>query len=113
MEALSQPISVLPVATTTPSFGKGAVSRTALERTAKDFESVFMAQMLKPMWDGLDADGMFGGGRGEEVMRDMLIQEYGKAVAQGDKSGLTSAIMNEMIRMQNTADRVSAQGGNA
>lgn len=83
------------------------VSKEKLEQTAKDFEAVFMAQMIKPMWDGIETDGMFGGGPGEDAMRDLLVQEYGKAMVRNDQYGLSPAIMDAMIRMQQQADQVS------
>jgi len=72
-----------------------------MEAAAKEFEAVFMAQMLKPMWEGIETDGMFGGGHGEEVMRDLLVQEYGKAMAAGNHHILAPAVMDVMIRLQN------------
>lgn len=71
---------------------------------AKDFESMFMAQMLQPMMASVEVDGMFGGGHGEEAMRGLLVQEYGKAMAAGSGSGLSDAVQREMLRMQEKAD---------
>ena len=34
------------------------------DKTAKDFESMFMSQMLQPMFEGLGVDPTFGGGHG-------------------------------------------------
>lgn len=78
--------------------------RHAFEGVAKDFEAVFMAQMIKPMWEGIETDGMFGGGHGENVMRDMLMQEYGKAMVQGGNFGLSDSIIEAMMQMQEVAN---------
>lgn len=75
-------------------------TEAAYEKTARDFEAVFMAQMLQPMFEGLDVDDMFGGGHGEEMMRGLLTQEYGKAMAAQDQSGLSDAIKEQMIQLQ-------------
>lgn len=80
-----------------------ATKRADMERTAREFESVFFAQMFKPMWDGVETDPLFGGGHGEDVMRDFLVQEYGKAAARSNTSGLSDAVLNEMIRIQEQA----------
>jgi len=90
---------------------KSGLSKAQLEKTAKDFESVFMAQMIKPMWAGVETDGMFGGGAGEDTMRDLLIQEYGKSMVRNDQYGLAPAIMDAMIRMQGQADHAGTLGG--
>ncbi|NTU76871.1 MAG: rod-binding protein [Alphaproteobacteria bacterium] len=83
-------------------------SASGIDAAAKDFESMFMAQMLQPMWEGLEVDGMFGGGHGEEAMRGLLVQEYGKAVALGGHLGLSDSIKAEMIRMQASAQKTGA-----
>lgn len=72
----------------------------AVEAAAKDFEAVFVGQMLKPMWEGIEADPMFGGGPGEDAFRDLLVQEYGKSMASTGNFGLSDSVMNEIIRMQ-------------
>ncbi len=82
-----------------------------LEAASREFEAVFMAQMLKPMWEGVETDPEFGGGTGEDVMRDMLVQEYGKAMAQAGDFGLSSAVMAEMIRIQSQSQKAALQGG--
>lgn len=106
MDALVSNVDVLK---TTSGFSKKTTTSTdQLDKTANDFESVFMAQMLKPMWDGVETDAMFGGGPGEDVMKDLLVQEYGKSMARDDTSGLSTAIKDAMIRMQEIADAHAA-----
>ena len=102
MDALTSPVSVMK---DVPSgAGKQKLpSWDQFDRAAKEFESVFMAQMLKPMFAGLKTDGLFGGGKGEDFMRDLLIQEYGKAMVGADGFGLSSAIRDQMIRTQEMA----------
>lgn len=75
-----------------------------VEEAAKEFEAVFVAEMLKPMFEGIDTNGMFGGGKGEEVFRGMMIQEYGKILAQTGEIGISDSVKEEMIRMQAKAD---------
>lgn len=106
MDALVSNVDVMK--STPATTGKKGMTKEKLEQTAKDFEAVFMAQMIKPMWEGIETDGMFGGGAGEDAMRDLLVQEYGKAMVRNDKYGLSPAIMDAMIRMQQQADHVSA-----
>ena len=75
--------------------------------TAQDFEAVFVAEMMKPMFEGISTEAPFGGGKGEEVFRGMLIQEYGKEIARTETIGLSSHIKQEMIRMQEQASGTS------
>jgi len=82
---------------------KKAMPIGKIEESAKDFESVFMSQMIKPMWDTVETDPDFGGGPGEDVMRDMLVQEYGKSMASVDNYKLAKSVMDVMITIQNKA----------
>ena len=75
-----------------------------IEDAAQQFEAVFMAEMMKPMFEGISTDGMFGGGKGEEVFQGLLIQEYGKILSQTGSIGIADQVKEEMIRMQEEAD---------
>jgi len=72
----------------------------AIDKAAQDFEAMFLAQMLQPMFEGLKADGMFGGGAGEKAYRSMLVEEYGKAVAKAGGIGIAEQVKAEMIKLQ-------------
>jgi len=74
-----------------------------IEEAAQEFEAVFAAEMLKPMFAQIKSDPMFGGGKGEEVFQDMMVQEYGKMIAERGGIGLKDQIMAEMIRIQEHA----------
>ena len=69
-----------------------------IDKTAQDFEGVFVGQMLQPMFDGLHVDGLFGGGHGEEVMRSMMVQEFGKMIAKTGKFGIADAVKKNLMQ---------------
>jgi peptidoglycan hydrolase FlgJ len=71
-----------------------------VDKAAKDFEGMFMAQMLQPMFDTVGVDPLFGGGHGEEAMRGFLVQEYGKALAKSSHFGIADSVRAEMQRVQ-------------
>ena len=79
---------------------KGPASMEQIETAAKEFEAVFITEMMKPMFDGIETDGTFGGGKGEEVFRGVLLDEYGKMLAKSGQLGIADKIKAEMIRMQ-------------
>jgi Rod binding domain-containing protein len=87
---------------TAPAVSAKDIARA--EETAKEFEAVFVSEMMKPMFEDISTDGMFGGGKGEEVFRGMLLQEYGKMIAQSGSIGLSDQIKQQMILMQEQAD---------
>lgn len=67
---------------------------------AEEFEAVFIAEMMKPMFEGLSTEAPFGGGKGEEVFRSMLLQEYGKVIAKTGHLGIADAVKHELIKTQ-------------
>jgi Rod binding domain-containing protein len=81
-----------------------------LRRTAEEFESVFIAQMLAPMFEGLQTDGLGGGGIGEEMFRPMLIEQYANAIAQAGGIGLADHVVREFMRMQAAQPQDDADG---
>jgi Rod binding domain-containing protein len=72
----------------------------AMKRTAQEFEAVFLSQMLAPMFEGLDTNGLGGGGIGEEMFRPMLIDSYAKSIAQRGGIGIADHLVAEFNRMQ-------------
>ncbi len=91
---------------TSPGLGKH-MSMANIDKTSKDFESMFMTQMLQPMFEGIGVDPTFGGGHGEEIMRTFLVQEYGKIASQSGKLGIAAAVKNEMIKSQENSTKVA------
>lgn len=71
-----------------------------MRKVANEFESVFISQMLQPMFQNLGAEAPFGGGHGEDVWRSMQVQEYGKAITKAGGIGIADNVMREMIKMQ-------------
>lgn len=76
------------------------LSLKRMKETAEDFESVFLSEMLRPMFSNIEAASPFGGGPGEKIYRDMQVDEYGKAIAKAGGIGLADSILREMIKMQ-------------
>lgn len=71
-----------------------------LTAAAKEFEAMFMTEMLKPMFEELKPDPMFGGGKGEEIFNGFMLEEYGKMMAETGQIGIAEQVKAEMIRMQ-------------
>jgi len=78
----------------------GGEQAKVLERKAEEFKASFLGKMLKPMFEDLKTDGMFGGGHGEEMFRGMLVEEYAQEMAEKTDFGLTSEIKSELMKAQ-------------
>jgi len=71
-----------------------------IKKAAAEFESMVLSQLLAPMFESLDSDGMFGGGSAERMFRPMLVDEYAKGMSRGGGVGLADAVGREMMRLQ-------------
>ena len=85
--------------TTAPSAAELA-RRGQIEKTAKDFEATFLAQMFNHMFEGTDVAAPFGGGPGEEVWRSVLTDAMAKSVTRAGGVGIADSVRREMLRLQ-------------
>jgi len=77
-----------------------AETREKAEEMAQEFESMFIAELLQPMFNQIKTDGMFGGGQSEEAFRPMLTQQYAKSLTDAGGIGIADNVLSEILRMQ-------------
>ena len=82
------------------NLSKKSLSDEKIQTVAKQFEGMFLSQMFGHMFKGLKTDGLMGGGNGEAIFRDFLIQEYGKAASKAGGIGLAKSIIRQLSTMQ-------------
>ncbi len=70
------------------------------KQTAQDFEGQFLSQMVEHMFTGINTDGPFGGGQGEQMFRSMMYDEFGKILARAGGVGIAGADQREIIKAQ-------------
>lgn len=75
-----------------------AIART--KDAAQKFESQFLSVMFQHMFEGVETDGPFGGGKGEEMFRSMMTDAMGKQVAKAGGIGIAASVQREMLKMQ-------------
>ena len=75
-------------------------SSDGARKSAVEFEGFFIAMALESMFSGIETDGMFGGGNGERVFRSIMLQEYGKSIAERSGIGIADAVQREIISLQ-------------
>ena len=83
----------------------GSGTESTIDKAAKQFEAVFLGEMFSHMFDGMKTDPLFGGGHAEKMYRSMLVQEYGKEMANGGGIGISSEIKGMMLKMQEQANK--------
>ena len=82
-----------------PKVGRATNIQEA-RKVAEDFEAVFLGQMLKPMFENIEAVEPFGGSSSERMWRTMQVEEYGKALAKSGGVGLADAVFREILKTQ-------------
>jgi peptidoglycan hydrolase FlgJ len=82
---------------------KHTTDPAAADKAARNFEGWMIGQMLQPMFKSLKTDGMFGGGYGEATFRDLLVDEYGKKVAESGGLGIAAMVRREILKAQEVA----------
>lgn len=74
-----------------------------LRTVAQEFESMVLSQLLAPMFDALETDGLGGGGTGERMFRPMLVERYAQAMAGAGGIGVADSVLKELVRLQEAA----------
>ena len=74
--------------------------RAKLRKSADEFETQFVNQMLTPMFESVQTDPTFGGGHGEDMFRSLLVNEYGKQMSKRGGLGIGDAVYRELLRAQ-------------
>ena len=99
MTDLSVPADLIRPIQNAPTSLAGA-TKDKIKETAEAFEASFLSQMLKPMFEGLSTDGLFGGGQGEATWRSFMLDEMAKSTVKAGGIGLSNTVMAEMLKMQ-------------
>ena len=56
--------------------------------------------MFQHMFQGLDANGPFGGGAGEEMFRSVMTEALGKQVVKAGGIGLADTVQRVILKLQ-------------
>lgn len=70
------------------------------KKISEEFEAVFLGQMLKPMFENIEAAEPFGGSSSEKIWQTMQVDEYGKAIAKAGGIGIADAVFREILKTQ-------------
>lgn len=91
---LAKESSAIPLASGTTK------SREEIDAIARDFEAVFLSQMMAHMFSGDEANSYFGKGSTGEIYKSFLMNEYGKSIASAGGIGIADTVRQELLRMQ-------------
>lgn len=78
-------------------------TRGKLQKSAREYEGVFMTQMMNIMFENVDFSPMAEGGSSAaaDTYKGMLVNEYGKAMSEkGSGIGLADPIYGALLQAQ-------------
>lgn len=76
------------------------MSEEKMNAVSKDFEAMFLSQMLEQMFGDSVGDSMFGDEQSKEVYQTLMVNEYGKQIAASGGIGIASYIKRELLALQ-------------
>ena len=83
-----------------PLVNASKLDKDAAYQAATDFEAQVLSILNQSMFAGIETDGYFGGGHGEEMFRSMLVEEYSNEMVKTGGLGLTDTIYRQILEMQ-------------
>ena len=93
------PVAIPPRLPSTTS-ARDLANRESAQKTAREFEAVFIGQMTQLMMESVPADGEFSGGHGEQMFRGVMAEKLGTAIAKRGGIGIAPAVMEQIIKLQ-------------
>jgi peptidoglycan hydrolase FlgJ len=93
------PYNLLSPTTQAPKVGAGE-SRAQITKTADNFETSFLSNMLGQMFEGVSTDGPFGGGQGEQAFRSFMMDAFAQQITKSGGIGVAASVQKEMLKMQ-------------
>ena len=67
----------------------------------KEFESLFIGQLMKLMFKTVEKGELFNGGYAEETFNDFLVDGYGDLLAENGGIGITEKLQKSLFDFQN------------
>lgn len=80
--------------------GKPAMNEAQAEKAAKDFESMFISQMMELMFGDSIGESAFGDKETTEIYKGWMVGEYGKAISGAGGIGIASHVKKHLLSLQ-------------
>lgn len=71
-----------------------------LKEVCKDFQSIFVKQMLDSMRKTVNKEGLLSGGHAEEIFEDMLYDEYADQISNTANLGLDKMMYQQLSQQK-------------
>lgn len=70
------------------------------EAAAKDFETMFVTQMLEQMFGESSGEEAFGNSETNDIYKSLLMDQYGKLISRAGGIGIASYVKQELLKQQ-------------
>jgi flagellar protein FlgJ len=78
----------------------GSMNEAQADKASKDFESMFVGQMLEQMFGDSIGDEAFGDSETSDVYKGMMMDEYGKQIERSGGIGIAGYVKRELLKLQ-------------
>ncbi len=90
-------------ASTGPTLPKShSMTPQQAENAGKDFESMFMGQMLEQMFGDSVGSQAFGDDDSGEIYKGLMMDAYGKEIGKSGGIGIADYVKRELLKLQET-----------
>lgn len=79
---------------------KGAMNLDQINRTAQDFESVFISQMAQNMFGDSIGSEAFGSEETSDIYKSMMMNEFGKQITKAGGIGIAGTVKQALLKLQ-------------
>ena len=86
------------------------LQQAQLKKVCSDFESLFVAQMMKDMRNAIPKEDLFHGGKAEEIYTSMLDEKYAIEISKNGSLGLGNHLYETLSKNLATSKKYSGNG---
>ncbi|MDE3015894.1 MAG: rod-binding protein [Pseudomonadota bacterium] len=73
-----------------------------IDKVAKDFESMFVGQMLEQMFGESMGTDAFGDAESADIYKGLMTDAYGKEITNAGGIGIADYVRKELLKLQET-----------
>ena len=86
--------------------GRAATGKrlAGLEQACKDFEALFINQMMQEMRKTVPQDGLINGGQAEQIYTGMLDAELSRSISNQRSMGLSSMLYRQLAGLMSAGE---------
>lgn len=77
-----------------------ALTEAQSAQAARDFEALFIGHMVEQMFGESIGEDLFGDKDTQEIYKGLLVEEYGRQIANSGGIGIAGYVKKELLKLQ-------------